>query len=101
MKHWFRRNTVIAAIGSIAFPLFALAYIASLPGKGSVGAVLVQVALVIGGLILSILFLSRLIEQMNSARLGRWIESDEGKEWLEALADDEREAFFANWQRLK
>ncbi len=101
MKNWFRRNTLIAALGSILFPLAALAYLASLPGKGSLGAILVQVALVIGGVLLSILFLSRLIEQMNAGRVGRWIESPEGQEWLDGLPEEERAAFFANWERMK
>ncbi len=101
MKTWFRRNTLIAALGSILIPLVGLAYIASLPGKGTLGAVLIQVALVIGGVLLSILFLSRLIEQMNAGRVGRWVESPEGQEWLAGLPEDERAAFFANMERLK
>ncbi len=101
MNSWVRRNTLVATIGAIAFPLAGLAYLASLPAKGSVGLVLIQVVLVVGGAILSIFFLSRLIEQIKAARVGRWIESDEGREWLEGLPDDERAAFHANWERYR
>ena len=96
-----RRNTLIATLGAIVLPLAGLAYLASLPGKGSVGLVLIQVVLVIGGALLAIFFLSRLIEQIKAARVGRWIESDEGREWLEGLPEDERAAFFANWERYR
>jgi len=101
VRRWFRARTLVALAGSVALPLVALAYLAARPGKGSAGIVLLQVAIVAAGLVLTGLFLSRLIEQMKAARVARWLESAEGRDWLEALSDEERERFFDNWERWK
>jgi hypothetical protein len=98
---WFRPKTLLATAASVIFPLLALAYIASLPGKKSTAAFLIQVALVIGGLIFFMLMLAKVIEQMNAGRVGRWLETTEGREWLESLSEDEREAFLSRFEGLK
>jgi hypothetical protein len=98
---WFRPKTLIATAGSVILPLLALAYLASIPGKKSVFSVLIQVALVIGGVVLFGLFLARLLEQMNAARVGRWLESTEGREWLESLPEDEREEFQSRFEGFR
>jgi hypothetical protein len=90
---WFQPKTLLATLGVVILPLAALVYLASLPGPGSAGLVLLKVALVAIGVVGFGLLLARLVEQMNSARVGRWLETDEGREWLEALPEDEREAF--------
>jgi hypothetical protein len=89
---WFRPKTLIATAGSVILPLLALAYLASIPGKKSVFSVLIQVALVIGGVVLFGLFLARLLEQMNAARVGRWLES---------LPEDEREEFQSRFEGFR
>jgi hypothetical protein len=98
---WFRPKTLLATAGAVILPLLALAYIASLPGKGSTAGVLLQVAIVVLGLIAFGLLLARLIEQMNAARVGRWLETPEGREWLESLPEDEREAFESRFDPFK
>ena len=90
---WFRPKTLLATAAAVVLPLLVLAYLASLPGEGSAALVLLKVALVIGGVVGFGLLLGRLVEQVNSARVGRWLETDEGREWLESLPDEEREAF--------
>jgi protein-S-isoprenylcysteine O-methyltransferase Ste14 len=90
---WFQPKTLLATAGAVILPLLVLAYLASLPGKDSAAWVLLKVAIVVLGVVLFGLLLARLVEQMNAARVGRWLETDEGREWLESLPDDEREAF--------
>ncbi len=90
---WIRPKTLLATAGAVILPLLALAYIASMPGKGSAAAVLLQVAIVVVGVVLFGLLLARLVEQINAARGGRWLETPEGREWLESLPEEEREAF--------
>ncbi len=90
---WFQPKTLLATLGAVVLPLLALAYLASLPGKDSAAWVLLKVAIVVLGVILFGLMLARLVEQMNAARVGRWLETDEGREWLKALPEDERQAF--------
>jgi hypothetical protein len=90
---WFQPRTLLATAGAIILPLLALAYLASVPGEGSAGLVLLKVALVVVGVIGFGLLLARLVEQMNAARVGRWLETEEGREWLDSLPEDEREAF--------
>ncbi len=98
---WFRPKTLLATAGAVILPLLALAYLASVPGKGSVGAVLLQVAIVVIGVALFGLLLARLIEQMNAARVGRWLETPEGREWLESLPEEEREAFEGRFEDFR
>jgi hypothetical protein len=98
---WFQSKTLIATVASVSFPLLALAYMASLPGKKSATSVLIQVTLVVGGLIFFGLMLARLIEQMNAARVGRWLNTNEGREWLQSLPDEEREAFESRFDAFK
>jgi hypothetical protein len=90
---WTRPKTLIATVGTLALAFLALGYLASIPEKGSAGAVLLQVAVVAAGVVGFGLFLARLVEQMNAARVGRWLETDEGREWLASLPEAEREAF--------
>ncbi len=98
---WFRTKTLIALAGSVILPLLALAYLASQPGKKSTVGTLLQVAIVVGGLIFFGLLLSRLIEQMNAKRVGRWLESAEGRDWLDSLPEDERVAFQERFEGYK
>jgi hypothetical protein len=98
---WIRPTTLLATAGAVILPLLALAYIASMPGKGSAGAVLLQVAIVAVGVVVFGLLLARLREQVNAARVGRWLESSEGREWLESLSDEEREAFEERFEDFK
>ena len=98
---WFKPQTLLATAGAVILPLLALAYLASIPGKGSAAGVLIQVAIVVLGVILFGLFLARLLEQMNAARVGRWLETPEGREWLESLPEDEREAFEERFDTFK
>ena len=37
---WFKPQTLLATAGAVILPLLALAYLASLPGKGSAAGVL-------------------------------------------------------------
>lgn len=96
----FRFRTLVATAGAFVLPLLALAYLSGLPGEPSVGVIVLKVGLMIGGIVLFGLFLARLVEQMNAARVARWLESPEGKEWVDELPDEEREAFFENYNRL-
>ncbi len=98
---WFRPKTLLATAGAVVLPLAALAYLASIPGKGAAGSVLLQVALVIVGVVGFGLLLARLMEQVNAARVGRWLESPEGREWLDDLPEDEREAFRARFDAFR
>ena len=97
----FKPKTLLATLGAVILPLLALAYIASLPGKGSAAGVLLQVAIVVLGLVGFGLMLARLLEQMNAARVGRWLETSEGREWLESLPEAEREAFEGRFDAFK
>ena len=92
---WFQTKTLIATAGAIVLPLLALAYLASIPGPKSALLVILQVAIVVGGLFLFITFVGRLIEQMNTARVGRWLETDEGRAWLDGLSEEERTQFLS------
>ncbi len=98
---WFRPKTLIATVGSVALPLAALAYLASLPGRGSAAAILLQVAIVLVGLGLFAMLLARLVEQVNAGRVGRWLESPEGRDWLGSLPEEERDRFLANFERRR
>jgi hypothetical protein len=97
----FKPRTLLATIGAVTLPLLALAYLASRPGKGSVAGVLLQVAIVVIGVILFALMLARVLEQVNASRVGRWLETPEGREWLESLPEDEREAFQGRFESFK
>ena len=90
-------KTWIALIGAVAFPLAALFYLAGLPGGGrnSLAAILLQVGLVVASVVLFAVFLAKIVEGMNARRVRRWLDSDEGREWLDALPDDERADFLA------
>ncbi len=97
----FRKKTLIATIGAVVLPLLALVYLSSIPGKKSAAIVVLQGAIVIGGVILFGILLARLIEQLNARRVARWIESDEGQEWLAALPEAEREAFLERFESFR
>lgn len=90
---WIQARTLIATAGAVVLPIGALVYLASVPGRGSAGAILLQVAIVAIGVVGFALLLARLIEQMNAGRVGRWLESPEGRSWLESLPENERAAF--------
>jgi uncharacterized membrane protein YbhN (UPF0104 family) len=90
---WFQPKTLLATLGAVILPLLALAYLASMPGKDSAFWVLLKVAIVILGVVLFGLMLARLVEQVKAARVGRWLETNEGREWLDSLPEDERLAF--------
>jgi hypothetical protein len=90
---WFKPKTLIATAGAVLMPLAALAYLASIPGQSSTATVLLKVAIVIAGVVLFALLLARLMEQMNAGRVARWLETPEGREWIESLPAEEREAF--------
>jgi hypothetical protein len=90
---WFQPKTLLATAGAVILPLLALAYLASIPGEGSAALVLLKVALVAIGVVSFGLLLARLVEQVNAARVGRWLETEEGREWLNSLPNNEREAF--------
>jgi hypothetical protein len=98
---WFQPRTLIAAAGAVLLPLAALAYLASIPGPSRAAMVVLKVALVIAGVVLFALFLARLIEQMNAARVGRWLETPEGREWIESLPAEEREAFQSRFDQFR
>ena len=98
---WLKPQTLIATAGAVILPLLALAYIASLPKKGSAGAVILQVAIVVIGLILFGFLLARVLEQMNAARVGRWLETPEGQEWLESLPEAERQDFESRFDTFR
>jgi hypothetical protein len=98
---WFKTQTLLATSGAVILPLLALAYLASVPGWGSAAGVVLQVAIVVGGVVLFGVMLARLVEQMNAARVGRWLESSEGQEWLDSLPEDEREAFESRFDAFK
>ncbi len=90
---WFQPKTLLATLGAVILPLIALAYLASMPGEASAALVLLKVAIVVIGVVGFGLLLARLLEQVNAARVGRWLETDEGRDWFEALPEDERMAF--------
>ena len=98
---WFSPKTLIATAGAVVLPIAALAYLASIPGPGSTATVLLKVAIVVAGVVLFGVFLARLIEQMNAARVARWLETPEGREWLESLPDEEREAFQSRFEDFR
>lgn len=97
---WFQPKTLLATLGAVILPLAALAYLASMPGNGA-ALVVLKVALVIIGVVGFALLLARLVEQMNAARVGRWLETDEGREWLESLPEDERQAFHERFDTFR
>jgi len=90
---WFQPKTILATLGVVILPLLALAYLAAIPGINSPVWVLVKVGIVILGVVGFGLLLARVVEQMNAARVGRWLETEEGRAWLDELPDDERQAF--------
>jgi hypothetical protein len=98
---WFRPTTLIATAGAVVLPIAALAYLASIPGQSSTATVMLKVAIVIAGVVLFALLLARLLEQMNAARVGRWLETPEGREWLESLPSEEREAFQSRFEEFQ
>jgi hypothetical protein len=97
----FKTKTLLATIGAVILPLLALAYLASLPGKGSTARVILQVAIIVIAVILFGLLLAKLLEQMNAARVGRWLKSAEGQEWLESLPEEERQVFQSRFDNLQ
>jgi len=92
-------KTLVALVGAVVIPMAALFYLARLPGggRGSLLAILLQVALVLVSVVLFGIFLTRLVEQMNARRVRSWLDTTEGQEWLAAMPDDERAEF---WDRL-
>jgi hypothetical protein len=98
---WFKPKTLIATAGAVLMPLAALAYLASIPGQSSTATVLLKVAIVIAGIVLFALLLARLMEQMNAGRVARWLETPEGREWIESLPAEEREAFESRFDDFK
>ena len=91
---WFQPKTLIATAGAVILPLGGAGLPGLDPGPG------------LGrrrscsrwpswspAWSCSRLLLARLIEQMNAGRVGRWLETPEGREWLESLPEEEREAF--------
>ena len=86
---------LIALIGAVVLPLGALLYLAGLPdgGRGSLLAILPQVALVVISVGLFALFLARLVDQLNARRVRTWLESPAGQDWLRALPADEQARF--------
>lgn len=90
-------TTLVALVGAVAIPLGLLLYLANLPGggRGSLGAILLQVVIVLGSVVLFAVFLARFVEQVNERRVRRWLGSAEGQEWLADLPEDERAAFLA------
>jgi len=94
MKSHFKKS-LVALIGAVVFPLAALFYLAALPkgARGSLGVILLQVAIVMGSVFLFAVFLARLVEQMNGGRVRRWLESVEGQEWLLSLPEEEQADF--------
>jgi uncharacterized membrane protein len=90
---WFQPKTLLATLGAVVLPLLALAYLASMPGQDSAFWVLLKVVIVVLGVVLFGLMLARLLEQVKAARVGRWLETEEGREWLNSLPEDERQAF--------
>jgi hypothetical protein len=90
---WFQPRTLIATAGAVLIPLAALAYLASIPGQSSTATVLLKVGIVFAGVVSFAVLLARLIEQMNAARVRRWLETPEGRDWVESLPAEEREAF--------
>lgn len=101
MIGWFKPKTLIAMAGAVILPLAALAYLASVPGPKSALVVVLQAGIVIGGVVLFGLMLARVLEQMNAGRVARWLETPEGREWLEALPAEEREAFEGRFEDFK
>ena len=95
----FRRlnKTLVALVGAVAIPLAMLLYLARLPGggRGSLLAILLQVAIVIASVFLFAVFLARFVEQVNARRVRRWLASDEGAKWLADLSENERADFLA------
>jgi hypothetical protein len=98
---WYRPATLIATAGALVLPVGALIFLESVPGRGSAGAILRQVAIVAVGVVAFALLLARLIEQMNAGRVGRWLESPEGRSWLESLPEEERAAFLERFDDFR
>ena len=98
---WLKPKTLLATASAVILPLLALAYISSFSRKGSAAWVLIQVAIVVIGVVFFGLLLARLLEQMNAGRVNRWLETREGREWLETLSDEEREAFQSRFDAFK
>lgn len=86
---------LVALAGAIAFPGAALLYLAALPDRQRALplVIAVQVALVIGSVVLFGVFLARVVEQVNARRVRRWLGSSEGREWLAGLPEGERAEF--------
>ena len=86
---------LIALVGAVAFPVAALLALATLPDRQRARPVViaVQVALVIGSVVLFGLFLAKVVEQVNARRVRSWVASSEGQEWLAELPEDERAEF--------
>ena len=88
-------TTLIALVGAVVLPLGALLYLSNLPdgGRGSLLAILLQVGIVLGSGVLFAIFLARLVEQVNARRVRNWLTSTEGREWIQALPENERTGF--------
>ena len=97
----FKPRTLLATVGAVVLPLLALAYISSIVRKGTAGWIVLQVAIVVIGVVLFGLMLARLLEQMNAGRVRRWLETPEGREWIESLPESEREAFQARFDNFR
>ena len=93
-------RTLVALVGAVAIPIAMLLYLANLPGggRGSLGAILLQVVVVLVSIGLFAIFLARFVEQINARRVRRWLASDEGAEWLAELPADERADFLARME---
>ena len=95
MRKLLANKTLIALVGAVVGPLGALLYLANTPGggRGSGLAVALQVGLVVSSVILFAVFLAKLVEQMNAGRVRRWLATDEGRDWLADLSEEERAEF--------
>jgi hypothetical protein len=88
----FRPSTLIAALGAVAFTFGGLIFLSSKAVEGPAATVLKPV-LAVAGLLAILFFLSRVFDQVRAARVGNWLESEEGRAWLDELPEDERRAF--------
>ena len=88
-------KTLIALVGAVALPVAGLSYLASLPdrARGSRLAILLNVAIVLVAVVLFALFLGRLVEQRIASRVRNWLDTDEGRTWLDDLPAEERDEF--------
>lgn len=90
-------KTLVALVGAVVLPLGLLLMLANLPGggRGSLGAILFQVVIILVSVVLFAVFLARFMEQFNARRVRRWLGSEEGQAWLADLPEVERTDFLA------